>query len=500
MTAELLWIALDSCDEQLVLDWAADGTLPTFRHLLANSRRRQVINAPGFFGGTVWPSFATGLSPAGHGRYCALQSPRGAYESRRFGSTDIAGRQFWEAASDAGRRVAVIDVPMSRPSPRLNGIQVVDFLTHDGFFHPPVTTPPELYAEIAAAFGPGSRDTCDEHWTALESADRIAAFTDHLVRRARTKGRLCDHYLRRESWDLFVATFTESHCAGHQCWHVHDSTHPQHRREVAAAVGDPLHTVYRAIDEQIAGLLEAAGPGANVMLWLTHGMGSAINDYSVVTDEILCRLDSATGPSASGLFRALKRGWYRLPGGLRRRHAANALKQSLLPGLRTSLLIPRRRHRRYFAIPSDTSTGAVRINCAGREEDGLVDPGAEFRRVLEELATGLGEIVDARTGVPAVLATHAPRDLYEGPHLDALPDLLVEWNHDQRFTALQSPRIGTLPIPQLIGRSGEHRNHGLLLTLGGVDAAPAPPIPVEGLAELICQQLGLAAAETQGNS
>jgi len=491
MSAEVLVIALDSCERQLVLDWADDGTLPTFRRLLATSKRRDVMNAPGFFGGTVWPSFATGLSPAGHGRYCALQSPRGAYESRRFGSTDIDGRQFWEIASDAGRRVAVIDVPMSRPSPRLNGIQTIDLLTHDGFFNPPVTTPPELYAEITAAFGPGRRDTCDERSTSLDAADQVAAFTDHLVRRARTKGRLCGHYLRREGWDLFVATFAEGHCAGHQGWHVHDSTHPRHRRAVADVAGDPLRTVYRAIDEQIAELLDAAGPRAQVMLWLTHGMGSAINDFSVVTDEILCRLDSATGRGASGPFRNMKRVWYRLPSALRNLRSAGALRNALVPGLRSSLLIPTRRRRRYFAIPSDTSTGAVRINRIGREEAGLVAPGTEFRSVLDELARDLAEIVDAETGVPAVLATHLPGDLYDGPHLDELPDLLVEWNHDHRFTELRSPRIGTLPIPQLIGRSGEHRNQGLLVTRVDDGAATEPPIPVEGLAALILEHLGL---------
>lgn len=495
MSSDLLLITLDSCDAQLVAEWADAGELPTFGQLFATCQRREVINAPGFFGGTVWPSFATGLSPAGHGRFCALQASRGAYDSCKFGSSDIAGRQFWERLSDAGRRVAVIDVPMSRPSPRLNGIQLVDFLSHDGFFHPPIATPPELYDEIASMFGPGGRDTCDEQWSELDSAEGAAAFTDHLLQRARIKGRLCEHYLRREHWHLFIASLNESHCVGHQFWHLHDATHPRHRRDVAAASGDPLLILYRALDEQIAALLDAAGSGAGVMVWLTHGMGSAINDYTVVLDEILCRLDTATGQRASGAFRNMKSSWYRLPGELRQMRAARALKKAVIPALRQSLLIPQRRSRRFFAIPADTSTGAVRINCIGREEAGLVARGAEYRAVLADIAAALAEIVDPRTGVPAVLATHFPRDLYAGPHLDALPDLLVEWNHDHRFTALQSPRLGVLPIPELIGRSGEHRNRGLLLDRA--NDGSARPLPVEGLASLICGRLGLSAAQIE---
>jgi len=62
--------------------------------------------------------------------------------------------------SEQGRRVAIIDVPKTSPASRLNGIQLVDWGTHDpelGF----VTLPLSLATDLESRFGPHPVPTCD---------------------------------------------------------------------------------------------------------------------------------------------------------------------------------------------------------------------------------------------------------------------------------------------------------------------------------------------------
>ncbi len=76
-----------------------------------------------------------------------------------------------------------------------------------------------------------------------------------------------------------MQVFTESHCVGHQCWHLHDVNHPAHDPAVLAEIGDPLRTVYAAIDAAIGDVLADAGD-AFVLLLDAHGMSHGMERIS----------------------------------------------------------------------------------------------------------------------------------------------------------------------------------------------------------------------------
>jgi len=130
------------------------------------------------------------------------------------------------------------------------------------------------------------------------------------------------------------------------------------------------------------------------------------------------------------------------------------------------MLIPERKTRRFFAIMHNPDAGAVRINVLGRESHGLVHPGKEYREVCERLRNDLLALVNAETGTPVVAAVFLTHDLFTGPYLDELPDLLVEWSRTAPVKAIQSPRIGTLKMPKLKGRTGDHWNEGVFFVRG----------------------------------
>lgn len=489
MPARILFVGFDSLDKNLLLEWSASGALPTFRALLESSASADTKNPPGLYGGAVWPSFATGLSPGRHGHFYPRQVPRGAYVDAPFFPSQQKGRTFWETLSEAGRKVAILDIPFARPASRLNGCQVIDWATHDPSSDVAQSYPAALAGELEEKFGRHPADHCDRTTATIG----YEAFVKELGERGKNKLDVGLHLLGRESWDLFAIGFSEAHCVGHQCWHLHDPSHPRHDKTLAAALGDPVKTIYSMLDKATARLIEGAGADAKIFILASHGMGPLYRDESIVLDEILRRIEGRPTSAAGAWFRRLKRGWYALPAGLRGSALLQQTKAKLLPSLHRSMLVPDRHTRRFFTVPYSPHAGAIRLNVAGRETDGRVEPGAEYRRICDLLRAELSSLVNAETGRPVVNQVCVTAELFPGPCADDLPDVVVEWSRTEPVRAISSPRVGAIKVPELKWRSGDHRNRGLFLARGAPfrPGRSERPVSVIDIAPTIAALLGV---------
>ena len=491
MTAptEILLLEVDAGDKHLLLEWARAGVLPNFAALLDRGLVGHTAAPRGFFVGSTWPSFYTGVSPARHGIHSLAMLRPGTYEVAHLTTGEHVKREpFWNYLSRAGKRVAVLDIPLSGISEEINGIQTVEWGSHDenyGFR----TWPRSLKAEIRAKFGLHPLDGgCNrDHRTPADFRD----LRDTLVRGVRTKAELTRHYLRQGGWQFFAQVFTESHCVGHQCWHLHAPDHPGHEAEVAKLTGDPVRDVYVAIDAAIGQILSEVGPDTKVIVLAGHGMAHKYGAQFLL-HEILIRLKLAeprapvTGAASpprprDRLDAALAWGWRRLP------DAVKGSLGSVRGRLRRwidgpdGVPAPKLDHARSrcFIVDNGFAVGGIRFNLVGREPAGLVRRGGEIDALCALLERELLDIRDLETGKPVVAAVTRTRDLYDGEHLDLLPDLLVEWNPELALGTANAGkagsgrmRIGSHAIGVIEGenrycRTGEHRPEGLFVAVGG---------------------------------
>jgi predicted AlkP superfamily phosphohydrolase/phosphomutase len=130
-------------------------------------------------------------------------------------------------------------------------------------------------------------------------------------------------------------------------------------------------------------------------------------------------------------------------------------------------------------VDNGFAVGGIRFNLVGREPAGLVRRGEEMDALCDLLERELLEIRDLETGKSVVAGVTRTRDLYEGEHLDLLPDLLVEWNPELPLGSANAGRagsgrmrIGSEAIGVVEGenrycRTGEHRPEGLFVAVGG---------------------------------
>lgn len=498
MSTKVLFLGLDAADPELLERWAKQGHLPAISKLMDVSAHGRTTNPPGLYVGAVWPSFSTSVSPARHTRYCYTQLVPGNYDSKPFLPTDLKAPYFWKALSEAGRKIAVVDVPkVAIEQQSLNGVQIADCGCHDPEYASVQTWPKSAKNKIVGSFGVDLIHDCNGF---RESAQEFSDFRDQLLERIDRKTGLIKAIVNQDSWDAVIAVFSESHCVGHQCWHLHDETHPRHDAEVRNRCGNPMLDVYVALDAAVGALLDEVGPETFCVVLASHGIGPHY-DASYLLETILERFEQARYGARDGSVglckvrptRVLKALWHRLPPQWRNnwtpaRRAAKSIGITPVAG------------KRYFQIPNNDVFGGVRINLKGREPLGKVAPGPEFDEVCDDLIEDLETLVNAESGRKLVKEVLKTAEVYSGPHIEYLPDLLIEWDRSAPIREIQSPKIHTIQGEYSGCRTGDHKPEGKLFAIGPDGGATrlASEISVMDIGPTIATVLGVALPDVEG--
>lgn len=495
-------IAVDAADSGLVRTWAAEGHLPTFAGLLADGLVASIATPVAVLEGGIWPTLLTSSSPATHGMFSFQGLRPGTYDVEIAMYADrLTAPPFWEHMSRAGKRVAVIDAPFSRPTDSLNGVQITNWGVHDSWSWPRSSSPSGLIHEVVDRFGEHPVPYCDAPDRSLADYEVLRA---GLIEGVRRKTNLLRHYLAQEDWDFFLGVFSESHCAGHQFWHLMDPSHPRHAASAPPTLRWAIRDVYRAIDAGVGALLRDLPAEVPVLVMLSHGMGPFYAGAHLL-ESVLDRLglggssEAANAPdrdsyAISGLRGAFWNLRHLLPPPVRR-----AMK-TRLPGPLASLwdlTHPRpnlwKPGMRAFLLPSNNMTSAIRINLKGREPFGVVAPGQEYEQVCDELRDRLLELQNPATGRSAVQWVRRAAELYQGARLQDMPDLFVEWDHTVPISALESARVGRVTGTLSADRTGDHWQQGLLVGRGPLfPRGEIATIRTQDVAPILLDLLGVA--------
>lgn len=516
----ILVVGLDACDPATACGLAATGHLPVLGRLVDRAARCRVRNPFGLFVGALWTTFATGLRPDRHRFHCWDEIDVATYARRLTTPGSAVGTPFWRALSDAGRRVAVLDVPHSRAEAPIDGVQVVEWGCHDRHFgfH---TWPPAVAVGIESAFGLHPVLGLDAHTARefapddyahragpLRTTEEERLLLEGVLRGLDGKRHLSATLLAEGQWDLFLTVFGESHAIGHQQWHLHDPSHPRFNPGTANATGgDPLLQVYQKLDAALGELLSLVADRTTVLVLLSHGMGPHY-DGTHLLDEILHRIDLADRGElpGSGPTDLLKSAAQSLPPSLQRRAAAlaapvirrRAAGCALTPC--PEFVEPGDRARqRFFVEPNNSVYGGVRLNLAGREPNGCVQP-SEVDRVCGRLTHDLLALVNVATGGRVIRGVERADRWYRRSAADTMPDLFIDWERTVPLETVWSPKTGLVHAPYTHWRTGDHRPDGLLLAIGpGVPTDTVLPcVDLEDLAPSIAARLGVELEDVDG--
>ena len=292
--------------------------------------------------------------------------------------------------------------------------------------------------------------------------------------------------------DLLFVVFMAADHIHHVCWTEWEEQ----------GLESPVAEVYRILDRAVGELLDVAGDG-DVLVVSDHGGGrlnGVINLNAWLAEHgFLTYSGAGHKMGRSELARLLL-------------YKALEQRRKVPQGLRTFVKqrLPRVRERAHelkaFTIIDWSQTqafaygtfGNVVLNVRGREARGIVEPGIEYERVRDEIAARALDMRDPVTGERVVAAVHRREDLFEGPELHRIPDLLFEFD---RYAWLgkgnlmsRTPTIAdTIRIAPGSKASyvGSHRHEGIV-SLTGPSAAAGVPLSasIEDVAPTIMYLLG----------
>ena len=144
-------ICLDGADGRMLDQYSTDGSLPNLAALRLQGAARSLSAPLGSTDDALWASFQYMLNVGEHGRYGHMTPQRNDRLGEAHKSEDLP--TIWDNLSTQGMHVAVLDVPKCRAPRPLNGIHLVDWLTHGEYFQSPQSFPPSLVNEVLQNFG-----------------------------------------------------------------------------------------------------------------------------------------------------------------------------------------------------------------------------------------------------------------------------------------------------------------------------------------------------------
>jgi predicted AlkP superfamily phosphohydrolase/phosphomutase len=373
----------------------------------------------------AWTTAVTGVNLARHAVVDFAARVPGTYGLKFLNGGSRATPAVWDYLGDAGRRVQVVNVPMTYPPRAVNGVLVA------GMDAPSVRAsfvfPGELRDTLLDEFPHYRIEPAP--YKAIHGRGGYAAVAREALETEETRFaavRLLEETFRPH---FSMAVFRSADIVQHWFWHCIDPEHPRHR-SVDCGSENPVLDAYQQLDRFVGSYLERMS-GDDVLIVLSdHGFGPLgtrlvrLNTW-LREQGMLVPSDGVTG----GLWPRLQ---WRLWTAARRRlpRAFRSLLLSRFPAARarapTEAAFSGIDWTRTQAFALETR-GAIYINVKGREPLGTVEPGQDYERVREEIIARLEALRDPLSGDRVVRRVARREQLYSGAFMEWVPDLLVEW-------------------------------------------------------------------------
>jgi predicted AlkP superfamily phosphohydrolase/phosphomutase len=461
-------VGIDGGSPQLVEAWAKQGKLPGFARLMQEGVFGPLMSVPNMRSAAAWTSFMTGRNPGKHGIYEFYEYAADQQKIRFLKGGDRDGATLWGLLSAAGRKVGVINVPMTYPAERVNGFLIAG-LDAPGRKSRGFVEPPELLAELEGRFG---EYILEPGLTGHIVAGNTDAAVETLWAELDQKVKVSNHLAAEKPWDLFVTVFRSLDAVQHCFWKHMDPEHAFHDPEQAKKYGAVILQAYQRVDRYLSELLDRLDADTSLFVISDHGFGAKhlattqLNRWLEAEGFLTYRRRGILVKLLGSVYRAVVGGTFR------------GTKEKLtrfLPFLRNMVqyqLCFAQIDWEKTAAYSDTLYPTIWIN---RRPEGPMGTQASQQRqqeLIARLRQRLADCRDSKSNLPVVGQVFGKSEIYHGPHVDRAPDLLIRWREDVSIHGLaglrQQDAGGDTRIPgedpSVI--SGDHRVHGILFARG----------------------------------
>jgi predicted AlkP superfamily phosphohydrolase/phosphomutase len=472
----VLVLGLDGATFDLMLPWIEQGRLPCLGKLLQDgawSRLRSTIPP---ITPCAWSSFMTGKNPGKHGLFDFWEPLPGEKQFRFTNASSRHAESLWSYLSRNGRRVGVMNVPMTYPPESVNGYLISGLDTPDD--HSRYIYPEEARQELESH---GIHYRLDPRYVGNMRTDRQREhqLREHLDIES-TRTQALKQLRQKYPSDFTMLVYTATDQIQHHFWQFMDPKHDKYDAKGAEKSQHAIRDVYQHVDGLIASILKEQGDDTVVIIMSDHGFGPCSN--------VRVRLNQAL--AHGGLLSFRKEGTY----GNSVRSLAGVcdriLRGTLTPGIKRFIArtFPRLRawferldearidwaHTKAYTVEISRCAAAIWLNRAGSGREGGVTEDQE-EGALQSAEEALKRLTDAKTGRQVISNVYRTRDLYHGPYMNSAPALIPSWWEDGFLLEPSNPNGSA---EQIVTRSYEpvrggvefaasHRLDGVFIMAGG---------------------------------
>ena len=482
----VLVLGLDGGTLRVLRPMAAAGLMPAFDRLLAQGRAGTLRSTLPWYTIPGWTSLMTGVGPGTHGLlYWVVSGEEEYFEGWRRGrrfvtSADISHPTFWDIAGAAGKRVAVLNMPLTYPAWPVNGAMITGLLTpkeaKTGACYPAdlLDRFPGYRVDLSISRAAHSPDTPPS-----QDVD-LPAYLRELIELTEGRARVGSALLADEV-DLGVVVFVGPDRISHRAWPEQAAV--AEGRGSTGEIESLIEAYYKALDRAVGDLIEACGPWVTVMVVADHGFGPP-PDYTFTVNEWLRRsgyltLRSARARKVVASSPVIKRLARPLIRRLRRRRGSPS-ERALVNWSRTAA---------YGVAYSRTPMFGLVVNRVGVKAEGSVSP-QDAAQLVRRLQGDLMTLTDER-GRRVVRRSWTREEL--GANARGFPDLLVETEPEiSPWDGLLATRsFAPFELP-----SGLHARDGVFIVSGaGVRDPGRADADILDVAPTVLGLLGIAAPD-----
>jgi predicted AlkP superfamily phosphohydrolase/phosphomutase len=451
-------LGLDGATFDVLLPRVERGQMPNLAGLLHDGAWGTLRSTTPPFSAQAWVSMATGKNQARHGVVDFWQRSPGLDpgERRHFVTAEqVHGETLWQIAGRHGLRVGVVNVPVTYPPAEVNGYLVSGLLTPQG--REDFVYPPALKDEILGQVAGYNPDPFDPLGASRQQIRQIESW----MRKHETAGR---YLMARYPADLFFGVVQALDHLQHLFWN--EVVGAGGEGEVAALVD----RCYRLADEIVGQRVAALDGQTYLFLVSDHGFGPVRKWFHVnrfLLERGLLSLEGGGGGGAmarlgltpqrvrAAVARLDVLGLRRRVGRLARVTLGRRIDQALTAPIDWS---------RTQAVSGSPATEGIFVNLQGREPEGIVPPEA-YEAVRARLMGELQDLRDPESGAAVVQAVYRREEIYEGPFLDLLPDVVFDLG-DGPYLASDAPAAERILEPVSTSLQGRHRAEGIFVAAG----------------------------------
>lgn len=467
----MVLVGLDGATLDIMRPMFKQGRLKNFRELSERGFSGTLTSTILPLSATAWNSLSTGKNPAKHGIYDFSKRVDGTYTHAPTTSLDRGSRTLWDYASASGKRCVIVNVPLTYPPEKVNGIMV------SGFPYPEsrrdYADPKSIIDDIKENLGITSLHKPSPHF--LKSGDE-RKLVDEMFSINKNQSAVCNYLLQEyPDWDLFVTVFDATDVISHFFWAYIDPNNPKYDKKKAKEFGPLFYDVYDSVDKAFGKIKEKLSTEDNIFVMSDHGFGPVYyavymnnwlmdNGYLTLKNAMGTRMRKLLfrmGVTTDFLFRSAKS--LRLVGS--KTYTYSKKSRSLELAKKLSLSLDDIDWEKT-SVYSYGNYGQFFLNVKGREPLGRLDSGEEYDRLVSELITKVKELKDPKSGRLLFDIVYKKDEIYSGPYFDSAPDIIF-FDSTMTYRAHRLFEFGSrsmiAPDPVY---SGSHRMDGVLISAG----------------------------------